>query len=288
MQQEVLTVRFFPNLLSAKRGFYPITWQLRSGSTNREFNAKAAAFIPLLAKLAIELNQCKEEERGGLVKSEWCVLMELATRNDYQKDGEKHDQLVNDTCLAVLKRLRGMNLFVKEDVVKYSLITNICCEQLLPEERFRYLADWYPGSLLKPSKNGWIPLHFAVDNSTERIHGGGPRDMHCFQIVLEVGIRYFPREIGGVFQKNNSGDTPYQMACRKFGDQNAKRAINDAIDLNQMMYGINTIGALIHAASEHKIHLDGVFLMLEREPSILQHYRNLKKRNPKSSTECTM
>ena len=64
-------IRLFPNVLSMKiDGRYLIYWQSRN--RNDEYNLKTVSFIPLLAKLGIELNQgiephqFTEEERGGL------------------------------------------------------------------------------------------------------------------------------------------------------------------------------------------------------------------------------
>lgn len=272
--QVELAIRFFPDLLSSKKGFYPIIWQLRSGSSNREFNSKAAVFIPLLAKLAIELKQCEEEERGGLVNHEWCVLMELASSNDYEKDHRDHDRLVNETCLAVIKRLRQMDLFVKEDISKYNLIRNICCETNFPEDRFRYLASWDPDSLFKPSDNGWLPLHYSVGN-TQGIHTARPENINAFRTLLTFGMHHFPREMGGLFYNNTNGETPYQMACMKFGNEKVETILKDAIIKNQNNDDLDNIGPLVFAAIDENIHIDGVFFLLQRDPSVL----NLKKQN---------
>jgi len=278
MQVE-LAIRFFPDLLSSKRGFYPITWQLRSGSSNREFNAKAAAFIPLLAKLTIELNQCQEKERGGLVNGEWSVLMELASRNDYEKDDVEHDRLVNATCLGVLKRLRQMKLFVKEDIRQYKLIRNICCEPNFPEDRFRYLANWDPDSLFLPSDQGWLPLHYSVGNS-QGTQIARPENVCAFRTVLEVGIQKFSKQLGGLFHKNNNEETPYQMACVKFGNETVEGIVQKVVMDNRRNNDLETTRALIYAATHKDVHIDSVFYLLQREPSILQSCWNKKKRKP--------
>ena len=62
-----VAIRFFPNVLSYDRyhgGYYPIYAQFRNFGGDE--NLKAASFIPLFAKLGIELGQFEEEERGGL------------------------------------------------------------------------------------------------------------------------------------------------------------------------------------------------------------------------------
>ena len=106
-----LAIRFFPNLLSKKRmGRYLIFWQL--SSLYGECNLKAASFVPLFAKLAIELNQIIEEERGGLICGANNVFVRLA-ENFRERDDEEYQKCVDNVFLAVMKKLRDDGLFKK-------------------------------------------------------------------------------------------------------------------------------------------------------------------------------
>ena len=254
-------IRFFPNILSMERyGSYPIYMQLR---TNRgECNLKAASFILLFARLGVELGQFKRDERGGLITERANVLEKLAS-NGYYKKGEnfdeEHQQLVDETFLAVMKRLRKSDLFQKEDIRKYNLLHGLCEQNIFAEQRFRYLADWDPKCLAIPDRYGWLPIHCDMHHHYKYICG--------YQTVFEVGIRHFPTEIGFLFHKEPMyGETPYQLACREYGREEVEKLLDGAGSDDQEN---NTIKALIYAVTEEKVHLDCVYFLLRREPVIL-------------------
>jgi len=266
-----LAIRFFPKVLSMKRnGRWPIFWQL--SSLYGECNLKAASFVPLFAKLAIELNQFTEEERGGLICGELNVLRNLAENFRHENDKDYH-QLVDETFLVVIKRLRESGLFKKDDMKKCDMIRNLCGRRdSFPEHRFRYLVDWDPSCLMMPSSSGWLPIQYVVLRCNF-IQG--------FKTVLEVGVQHFPQEMAGLFlfRLHWDGDrrTAYQIACKKFGNEEVKEILknilNDGFIKNHK--NINALlKSLVYAATVKTAHLDGVFeilqKVLQRETSVLQ------------------
>ena len=165
LQQEIeLAIRFFPHVLSEKQfgyGAYPIIAQTMT--------LKTLSFVPLLAVLGIELGQFKEDQRGGLISSTTTtttttttrtqqpggnnnnnnVLLRLVRTIDYTKKYDKeYQQLVDEKCLAVMKQLRQKEIFKKEDIREYNLMGTLCGQDVFPEQRFRFLVDWDPNSLL--------------------------------------------------------------------------------------------------------------------------------------------
>merc|ERR1712232_1029789 len=103
-------------------------------------------------------------------------------------------------------------------------------------------------------------LHSAAKKSTLR----------GFRFVFKAGMRYFPRMVGVnlVFRIDKFGDTPLRIACKKHGTERTWEAIENAlIDCCDTPY--DTADALLLAATDHEIDLDGVYFMLRREPDVL-------------------
>merc|ERR1712007_320296 len=86
--------------------------------------------------------------------------------------------------------------------------------------------------LLQTNHSGYFPLHYASSNSS----------FQGFRSVFDFGIRYFPskRGISLLFQKDDDCETP-----------------------------INSMDALMLAAIDEHIHLDGVYFVLRRQPDVL-------------------
>ena len=89
---------------------------------------KAVSFVPLLARLGIELGQFEEEERGGLilvdVNEDGINALTFLVSNDGECEANdaENQQLVDDRFLAVMKKLREMNLLKKEDIREYGIL----------------------------------------------------------------------------------------------------------------------------------------------------------------------
>ncbi|OEU11386.1 hypothetical protein FRACYDRAFT_245851 [Fragilariopsis cylindrus CCMP1102] len=198
-EEEVETaIRFFPGVLSTidedANGdiFYPI---LRLAFTPNEdngsiwyCNVKAVSFIPLLARLAMELGLFEEEERGGLlIKRNFNynddgenVLQSLMLNQVEEHQNEEHQEHNDDVYLQVLIQLRKIGLLQKEDIQKYDLLRKFRFEyDYFPEKRFRFLVEWDPNVLIM---NGNL---FPVVGS-----------IRSLQVIFENGIRYFPKKKG--------------------------------------------------------------------------------------------
>jgi len=90
-------------------------------------------------------------------------------------------------------------------------------------------------------------------------------------MVFKAGMTYFPKKkgISLLFHKDNHGDTPFQLACEKYGKEKVIEVIENVLaDCSNTPY--NTAHALISAAIDDDIDLDGVFFLLRREPDVLQ------------------
>jgi hypothetical protein len=97
--------------------------------------------------------------------------------------------------------------------------------------------------------------------------------METFQSVFEYSILYYPNKkgINLLFQKNNIGKTPFQMACKKWGqDEVMKTVKNTLIKCRSHNTGpYNVADAILTAAIDENVHLDCVYFLLRREPDVL-------------------
>jgi hypothetical protein len=274
-------IRFFPEILSRKRvdAFdgeedYPIHYLLYIHGNNKFLcNLKAVSFIPLILRLAIEFGAFANEMRGGLLcednggKNVLQYLMSIS-HPDY---GANHNQLVDETFLQVLIQLRQMGCFKIEDICNFDLLNILCKKKIFAQKRFQFLSEWDPTVLLHLSRyDGSLPLHYVA------------RSIQKFQVVFETGIRYYPKKegINLLFRKNNHTKTPLQLACspKSRRDEVVKVVEKTLADYCSAADGddgddgpYNIVDALLSAAIDEKVHLDGVYFLLRREPDVLQN-----------------
>merc|ERR1712032_1621815 len=123
-------------------------------------------------------------------------------------------------------------------------------------------------SLLRTNSSGFFPLQIAASDSSCQ----GVRS------VFDFGIRYFPSKIGIslLFQKDEDGDTPFQWACKRFKGNEVTEAVEDTLARYSTTTSINNVHAWMLAAIDERIHLDGVYFVLRRQPDVLT--RMLRRR----------
>ena len=267
-EDEVATaIRCCPEVLTRRDdlfGLYPIQCLTSMQSEDNKFvcNVKAVSFVPLFARLAIDFNSFEENTRGGLLIEYVTgnnVLQYLATR-------------VDTTLVAVLIRLRRSGYLVQEDIQQYDLVHKVCRVEYFSEQRFRFLIEIDPASLLQTDENGCLPLHWVAHTMRE------------FRVVLDAYVRFYPRwqGINALFTIDNDGDTPFLLACELLTHTKAMEVIeellvryttdNGRVNTN---HNTNNGNAMILAASDDTISLDGLFFLIRRQPdtmlSMLRH-----------------
>jgi hypothetical protein len=280
-------IRFFPEILSRRsrgggRDYHPVKCLANGyyGAAWR-FNLKAVSFLPLLVKLAIEFGTFDEELRGGLLTDDEAgdkvlVLLTVSDRdfeNKNEAENREYNELIDDKLLLVMKQLRKMGVLKKEDIQRRCLLEELCHQRVFAKKRFRFLAEWDPVALTKSDDYGYSPLHYAAENGNS-IQG--------FQSVLEYGIRYYPNKkgISLLFKGGNKTvtgpkfpkDTPFQLACKKFGREEVTNAIEDTIThyyYSDDTPALDIFEALIAAAIDEDIHLDCVYFLMRRQPDVL-------------------
>jgi hypothetical protein len=256
-------IRFFPQVLCERY------WGLHPPIYAQLAYFKSVPFIPLLAKLGIEFHQFQNDERGGLIYRDWNVLRSLAN-NDcnewYDEDDEYQQCLVDEKYAAVMKSLEEMGIFRKEDVSKEDLMWELSHNNYFPERRFRYLVNFDPTCYCNRQPS--IYRIWLQQN-----------DIDVFQIVFELGALHFPTEMGFLFHLDkNDGYNPFDRACYEFGTEKVTKIIEDVLVTgNHYDDEVESDGdcdniilkALIYAATNSTVHLDGVYLLLRRDPGPL-------------------
>ena len=237
------------------------------------FNVKAVSFLPLVARLSIELDLFEEQYRGGLLLStdangDWGPynpLQTLMNSEDYHfSNGDNYNQEHHeDQYLQVLIELRRMDLLKKEDIQNYGLLNNLCRRPYLSKKTLRYLIEWDLNAVLHTDRYGDLPLHDAANKSPS---------IQVFQFVFEAGIKYFPKKkgINLLFRKNSSNLTPFQCTYHSYGKEQVMKVVDDTLGFYSGDTPINTTEALVMAVIDKNVHLDCVYFLLRREPDILQ------------------
>jgi len=213
------------------------------------------------ARLAIEFGSFEDQERGGLIIEDsdgYSTFESLVTSSS--RYGEEHNQRVDNALLVKLIQLRHMDLLKKDDIQDYKLMHVLCWQSYFAENRFRFFVEWDPKSLLQTAIHGIIPLCYAAN-----------RSFQGFRSVFDFGIRYFPskRGISLLFQKYNDGDTPFRVACHRFKRNEVKEAVEGTLARYSTTAPINNAHVLMLAATNERIHLDGVYFVLRRQPDVL-------------------
>ena len=290
MEHEVeAAIRCCPEVLSRfseRFGLYPIkclTIMRGNNAADRYFcNTKAVAFVPLFARLAIEFNVFEEEERGGLVwnhrrRNILQFLVEHSDSSPRKQIDEQQQERLDTTLLAVLTQLRQLGYFVKDDIQEYDLVHGLCQRcNYFAQHRFRFLIEWDPSSLLQTEGDlGTLPIHYVTDN------------LRSFRVVLDSVIRFYPRwkGINTLFQKTNYDRVPFKLACDKLTRAAVMKVVEETLvryTTNDGLVNDNNGNAMILAATDDRISLDGLFFLIRRQPdsmlSMLRH-RNSNNNN---------
>ena len=128
-------VQFFP-----RPSFLPKTIDgvFESDGVTWGCHMKAVSFIPLLVRLAIELDLFDENNRGGLYyldNDNENVLRYLMGSDETEINNRDHGEAVDDKYLQVLIQLRNMDLLKKEAIRMYNLLNRLCGEYQYSAEK---------------------------------------------------------------------------------------------------------------------------------------------------------
>ena len=133
-----------------------------------------------------------------------------------------------------------------------------------PEKRFQFLVEWDPDALVRHSAMRCSPLSRAAY----------AQPLHVIESIFAAGILHHPTQKGitMLFQADLYGlliDTPFRVACLVHGREQVTKAVENVLIDCPGGNPYDAIEALFVAATDERIHLDGVYFLLRREPDVL-------------------
>ena len=191
--------------------------------------------------------------------------------------------------------LRQMNLLTVDDVREHRLFSLLCINgyRFFPHNSIRFFIEWSPTLLLLPSiligsvnielfhgfagreddiisSEGFTLLYSAVSKM---------RSIRNFRFMFEYMIRYFPFKEGItlLFRGPRSDDvvyTAFNMACKQFDRPQVMEVVEDVLAQVSGTTPINTVEAIVLAATDPDIQLDCLYFLIQRRPDILLRSSN--------------
>ena len=221
---------------------------------------KSVLFVPVLAEEGLKLN-IGDGTRGGL-------LIENEEGDNVLESVVSFYHGPNSPRVDVLKRLREMGLFEEKDVVKFDLLPRTCSQSM--NERFEYLITLYPEALCHHPE---IPtatfLHFSIEDAI-------PNE---FALAFDVGLRFYPDELGLLLRQDENGITFYEAACQEFGTAETWEIIEncfEAAGCKDIFLNLDKVKNVypFMIAAEHVAALDLVYYFLRKSPSVFEYTQN--------------
>eukprot|EP00979_Chaetoceros_neogracilis_P000352 scaffold81_cov164-Chaetoceros_neogracile.AAC.1 len=163
--------------------------------------------LPILAKEGSKHNVGGRDKRGGLLVVypgsyyKWNTLQLLV---HITVDDASNAIPFDTTCLNAIKELRKAGLLVKTDVKKQELLYRAC--HPAAKMRFEYLAEWDPDSLMTGTRKGLPYIHCIINKY---------QCLPSFTMYLRTSLKYYPQQIGCLFQKDSDGETAIRSAIEK-------------------------------------------------------------------------
>lgn len=299
-QQAVeLAIRCFPEFLGIKRSHlsYHEGGQGRRGRLRpimllpiRRIAGKSqsVSFVPLFAKIAIEMQIFEDYRRGGLVPEKEGPIFLKLDNVFWQLGGSEFDDNNDIKYLAVIRELRESNLMTKTDIRESRMIQNMKYRKNT-EQRLRYLIDWDP-SLLLPGQIGNRQLSWEYGSILDlRCERG---DIHSITVLCELGLKYYPNELGFLvdpiyFVRDGKPISLYEFGCDVYGDGHMQGILNSFMCAQMKKDPSFTRKAVVRATSVVRAAamgnktkycqggLQSIFFLLQQDPTLLcdPHHR---------------
>eukprot|EP00531_Pseudo-nitzschia_arenysensis_P006916 CAMPEP_0116138186 /NCGR_PEP_ID=MMETSP0329-20121206/12652_1 /TAXON_ID=697910 /ORGANISM="Pseudo-nitzschia arenysensis, Strain B593" /LENGTH=465 /DNA_ID=CAMNT_0003633161 /DNA_START=240 /DNA_END=1637 /DNA_ORIENTATION=+ len=282
-----LLLRFFPQVMQEKRpleGEWAQT-PIQAATTN----IKSLPFVPIMAELGKEFRMFPENERGGIWNAyesweyepwEETALSHIVTnkvilKNEPNPTDDFYRQ-IDSVSLAVLVRLKEKGFLKKLDIWEcVKILLNVT--PVRTKQRLQFFIKWDPTILRTYKHQGVEEIYRALCNSLLEVcvwncylYHNLDGMLERFTTLLEFGLRYYPDQIGFLFHKDNlfhPGPKPaFPTACNMLGKEAVVRLVNDCISKHIRGRGEIFRNLLVTAATKEEILLDGVYLLVRRDP----------------------
>jgi hypothetical protein len=122
----------------------PLLVFLKNEKDVRVCNTMAVSFLPVVLRVAVELGVKKCANQGGLrshTHDGVTIMMDSLIMSETKSSNHECHESIDEQLLQVLKELRVLHLLRKEDIKKYDLIQQLCCQTYFAEKRFWFLVE---------------------------------------------------------------------------------------------------------------------------------------------------
>lgn len=300
-----LLVRLFPNVLSERKTMR-VSVQIGKRETQEAclhpihlllFHARAVSFVPLLARLELELSS-KESETNHKSTTDRAPnyapkniaklllshrIAQIPNNNETtqpQGAGGSSREDLDEASLRALIRLRAMGLVTNEDLgdlLLWLLTEANHRETEFIERRLRLLVQWDPTLLAKCGKTGSSPpnLFFVIFGYT-RLFARPAFCLRIFRLAFELGMVHYPHELGFLFHKYPFHlKSSFQDFSWTYGTNKVAAIVHDVLRTTLGARSINnnddptqrTLQSWVMvAATNRRIDLDGLYTLLRFDP----------------------
>ena len=272
-EQVEATVNFFPKVLSdgvdtgiddGRRTQFAVDAAAFCWTTDQGYkiNVKAISFVPILVALGTTCCPYFElEDRDGILNHEHDF-------NFFDSFALSETDEEDELCLDIIKRLRTMGYFKKEDICEYEILDRLIepLEDHGRKKLFRYFADWDPDML---ANNATVIYDMLL------LQASTFSNTQAFEIILEAGLHHFPTKFGFLFHEGASNElSPFYNACRNFGKDATTRILDSVFEDAQHLFSSENIswsaGVFRSAAFDEDCQLEGMYYVLRRDPAMLR------------------
>ncbi len=261
-------IRFFPLVLTE---YLHSTLAILSPIQLLLAREQTVSFVPILAQLLTEAGNFLE--RQFVVKYGLRNILELLMTNCFPKIVFGYDvsESFDNESLSVLARLREMGLVENEEVriLITSLMTYALESDMLKrdnqfvETRLRLLIGWNPSVL----EQGRRPLLHTIYGESMS-HSCDDSMLLCmFETLVELGMAHYSKQLGFVFHKWG-GILPLESFASSFGTERVTEIVNQKLSTKFGSSSMALSSLIIEAATNDKIHLDGVYRLISLNPII--------------------
>ena len=182
------------------------------------YDTDSIKYLPILAKEGIKQNVGGIGKRGGLLVADPGDDEERNTLQLLVSVTDDSNVIPCDTAyLNAMKELRKAGLLLKTDVKE--LLYRACHPS--SKMRFEYLGEWESDSLMARTSYDSPYVHLIISTPTQ--------SLASFTMYLRASLKYYPRQIGCLFLKDEDGDTAIKDAIEGYGTDKAFKAIQDCI-----------------------------------------------------------
>ncbi len=253
-EQVELAVRISPDVLFVTTGSHPVY----CATTCR----KSLSFAPMLAELAIELN---DDDHVASVSPLFPFIHLFSFRPPPHDDD--YEQELDLVTLSALMRLRNKrNFWELGGLIRFIIHKSFELNHIRTEKTLRFVIDWHP-FLLKQNRH-WS--HGPLIQKTFYSTLSAIEKLKRFRMLFELGMIRYPESMGFLFAEAHVTKTTFEVASSIFG----KEATNEMVEqvLIKVTEGqFEKIHALIVAvaASGDSSSLDGLYLLCRLHAAVL-------------------